>query len=131
MTQSSQTAHRPPGQTLGFTLLEVLIAVAVLAIAMVSILHTNIQVQDALLSGQEKTTLSLLTSNLLADIQAEGLDQRNQYSGDFPDHPHYRWTLNIEPTRNEALNALVIHIADADGQDPVFTHQEYVLAPAP
>lgn len=112
----------------GFTLLEVLIAVAVLAIAMVSILHSNIQVQNSLISGRETTTLSLLTQNLLADMKTEGVENWSEYYGNFPEHPHYTWSLDIQPTRNKAIDLVVIQVAEAGQQEAIFSLQEYIPA---
>jgi serine O-acetyltransferase len=81
----------------GFTLLEVMAAVVILSIALVSLLQANNQ--SILLKGraQNVTTATLLAREKLSEIRAdpEGLEETQ--SGDFGDRfPFWRWEATAE-----------------------------------
>ncbi len=111
----------------GFTLLEVMIAVAVLSIAMVAILYSNIQVQESLIYGRQQTNLSLTANNILADVLAEGVKNRRDYYGELEEFPQYSWSLEVRPTQNRDLSLIIIKISDRDNLSQVFETSQYVL----
>lgn len=81
----------------GFTLLEVMIAVAIIAIALMAVLGS--QSQGLSLAGESifNRTASLLAQGKMAEIEAVK-DQRdlNSDSGDFGDEfPGYIWQLSV------------------------------------
>ena len=85
----------------GFTLLEVMIAVAIIAIALMAVLGS--QSQGLSLAGESRfnRTATLLAQGKMAEIEAVK-DQRdlNSDSGDFGDEfPGYVWQLSV----NEVL----------------------------
>jgi general secretion pathway protein I len=79
-----------------FTLLEVMIAVAVIAIVLVAVFGS--QSQSITLANEAKfnTTAALLAQRKMAEIEtADSLDLSSS-SGDFgEDFPEYQWELNI------------------------------------
>ena len=78
----------------GFTLLEVLVAVAILAIAMVAILKANVQSLDTLTRSRETSTASLLAESKLAEVEAAGAANWSELRGDFAeDYPDYTWEV--------------------------------------
>jgi general secretion pathway protein I len=111
----------------GFTLLEVMIAVAVLSIAMVAILYSNMQVQDSLIHGRRQTELSLAANNILADVLAEGIKNRRDYHGELEKNPQYSWSLEVRPTQNRDLSLIIISISDRDNLSQVFQTSQYML----
>jgi len=93
----------------GFTLLEVLVAVAILAIAMVAILKANLQSLDTLTKSREKSTASLLAASKLAEIEAVGVVNWSELRGDFgEDYPDYIWEVETSSTEVEGLVRLVV-----------------------
>jgi len=93
----------------GFTLLEVLVAVAILAIAMVAILKANVQSLDTLTRSRETSTASLLAASKLAEIEAVGVVNWNELRGDFgEDYPDYIWEVETSSTEVEGLVRLVV-----------------------
>ena len=81
----------------GFTLLEVMIAVAIIAIALTAVLGS--QSQGLSLAGESRfnRTAALLAQGKMAEIEAVK-DQRdlNSDSGDFEDEfPGYTWQLSV------------------------------------
>jgi len=88
----------------GFTLLEVLVAVAILAIAMVAILKANVQSLDKLTRTRETSTASLLAASKLAEIEAAGAVNWTELRGDFgEDYPDYIWEVETSSTEVEGL----------------------------
>ncbi len=92
----------------GFTLLEVLVALAVLAVALVSLL--GLQNRNLLLSMQAErlSTGTLLVREMLTRTQLEGPDAGRVTSGDFAEthpgqYPEFRWHRTIRPAQLDGL----------------------------
>jgi general secretion pathway protein I len=106
------------GRAQGFTLLEVLVAVAILAIAMVAILKANVQNLDALTESRESTMASLLAAGKLAEIEAMGPADWAEFEGDFgEDHPDYSWEVETARTESEGLMRVVVTVMRSGGKD--------------
>jgi general secretion pathway protein I len=104
------------GSRAGFTLLEVLVAVAILAIAMVAILKANVQNLDALTTSRETTTASLLAASKLAEIEAAGVANWGESQGDFgEDYPEYTWQVEASSTEVEGLERIVVVVQRGGG----------------
>jgi general secretion pathway protein I len=92
----------------GFTLLEVLVALAVLAVALVSLL--GLQNRNLLLSMQAErlSTGTLLVREMLTRTQLEGPEAARVTSGDFAElhpgqYPEFRWHRTVRPAPLEGL----------------------------
>jgi general secretion pathway protein I len=106
------------GRAHGFTLLEVLVAVAILAIAMVAILKANVQNLDALNASRESTTASLLAAGKLAEIEAMGPAEWAEFEGDFAeDHPDYTWEVETAITESEGVMRVVVTVQRSGGEE--------------
>ncbi len=96
-------------QTDGFTLLEVMIAVGILAMALVVLLHahvTNLRMADH--TGL-KTTAVLLAEKRIAGLESSGVRSIGMREGDFMElHPGFFWRELISPVRvgNQVLTGL-------------------------
>jgi general secretion pathway protein I len=80
-----------------FTLLEVMIAMSIIAVALVAAL--NLQAQGVSLAGESKfdTTASLLAQMKLAEIEALKPEDLRSDSGDFgEDFPLYSWQMSVD-----------------------------------
>ena len=82
---------------IGFTLLEVMIAVVIIAIALMAVLGS--QSQGLSLAGESRfnRTASLLAQGKMAEIEAvKDQNDLNSDSGDFGDEfPGYTWQLSV------------------------------------
>ena len=100
----------------GLTLLEVLVAVAILAIAMVAILKANVQNLDGLTKSRETTTASLLAASKLAEIEAAGVANWGESQGDFgEDYPEYTWQVETTSTEVEGLERIAVIVQRSGG----------------
>ena len=95
----------------GFTLLEVMIAMAILAIALVAVFQ--LQSQSLSMAGEArfKTTASLLAQHKMADIEADATLANQDQKGDFaPDHPEYAWKTQITDTQITGLKKIEVNV---------------------
>lgn len=86
----------------GFTLLEVMVAIAIIAIALTAVL--GLQSQSLSLASEAKfsTTAVFLAQHKMAEIETEDPHDLASDSGDFgEDFPGYRWDLKV----NNVLDA--------------------------
>jgi general secretion pathway protein I len=87
----------------GFTLLEVLIAIAVLGLALAGLLSLQHQSLQSVLRGQELTHAAMLAEALMTEMEFEGFPALGVARGDFEklyprQFPNYRWEVNVEPS---------------------------------
>ena len=100
---------RKKARAQGFTLLEVLVAVAILAIAMVAILKANVQSLDTLTKSRETSTASLLAASKLAEVETVGVAKWTELRGDFGEnYPGYTWEVETSNTEVEGLVRVVV-----------------------
>ena len=88
----------------GFTLMEVMVALSVVAIALMAIyrMHSQTLFMDA--RGRFDTVATLLMSQKLADIDTTELKDLSGDSGDFSDaHPGYAWQIQTEDVSSDLL----------------------------
>lgn len=86
----------------GFTLLEVLVAVAVLGLALVSLLALHVRNLDLIARDARVTEATLLARDRMAEIAAEPFPDLGVTEGDFeleyPDrYPGLRWETEVLP----------------------------------
>jgi general secretion pathway protein I len=112
----------------GFTLLEVMVTVAILAIALVAILKANLQSLDSLAEIRERTTASMLAASKLAEVEAAGPALWIEFQGDFgEDYAGYSWQVETTPTELDGLIRVTV-IVGRDGTAPgVETRIEEIL----
>jgi general secretion pathway protein I len=95
----------------GFTLLEVMIAMAILAIALVAVFQ--MQSQSISMSSESRfmTTASLLAQSKMADIEAGASLGNSSQKGDFaPDHPEYGWTIQVTDTQISRFKRIEVNV---------------------
>jgi len=92
--------HRPSQRICagsdGFTLLEVMIAMAILAIALVAVYQSQSQSLSMASGSRFLTTASLLAQGRMAEIDAANPLQMVNGNGDFGEaFPDYKWEVEI------------------------------------
>lgn len=80
----------------GFTLLEVLVAVAIVGTALVGLLRLHLLSLDATLAAQDLTTAVLLAEGKMATFMAQS-PQEGEDEGQFdgPDLERFSWTTSV------------------------------------
>jgi general secretion pathway protein I len=87
----------------GFTLLEVLVAVAVLGLAMVSLLGLHVRNIALIDRDQRVTEATLLARRLMTDVEVAPFPEIGLTNGDFEEryperYPDLRWEEEVLPT---------------------------------
>jgi len=90
----------------GFTLLEVMIAVAIIAIALTTLLGSQSQSVSFANSAKFETMAALLARSKMSEIEMQGKDTLASDSGDFgDDYPGYAWEVAVSDISiGEAFN---------------------------
>ena len=88
----------------GFTLLEVLIAMAIMAIVLVSVYRMHSQTLTMTSANRFYTQAPLLAQSKMAQLEAVSSESISGDSGDFGDNfPGYSWSVSTEAMSMEAL----------------------------
>ena len=96
---------------LGFTLLEVMIAMAILSIALIAVYQG--QSQGISMAGDSRflTTASLLAQSRMAQLDAADPGSIKAEKGDFgDDFPDYTWRVEIENTEIKLFKKIVVTV---------------------
>jgi len=81
---------------LGFTLLEVMIAVTIIAIVLVAVFGSQSQSLSLANDAKFNTVAALLAQRKIAEVEMEDSLDVSSISGDFgEDFPEYQWELNV------------------------------------
>ncbi len=119
--------------TSGFTLLEVMIAVAILAIGLVAVLRSQSHGLDMATDAQLSTRFALFAQQKIADIQmAIASGNRNiDGSGDFgSDFPSFGWQIESEPSTIPNLEKVTLTVTYTEGKTKrEFKSVEYFYMP--
>jgi type II secretion system protein I len=98
----------------GFTLLEVMVALVIVAFAFVSLLTLHGRDIKAIIRTQDLTRATLLARDIVSQIQVEvetqGLQQLGDEQGTFPDYPGFRWEREVHSTAFDTLREVVIRV---------------------
>jgi general secretion pathway protein I len=83
----------------GFTLLEVMIAMSILAITLVVVFQSQSQSISMASRARFKTTASFLTQSKMAEIEAAKPENVVSDNGNFgDDFPDYSWRVDVTET---------------------------------
>jgi len=87
----------------GFTLLEVMVAMAIMAIVLVSVYRMHSQTLTMNTAARFYTQAPMLAQSKLAQLEATSSDEIVGDSGDFGDKfPGYTWRIATDETSSEA-----------------------------
>lgn len=117
--------RQAPTRTAGFTLLEVLVAVAIVALALVTFMGLHLRSLDATIRAQDLTTAVLLAQGKIAAMGEfpETGEERGKFEG--PDLERFQWATAVTEHTLDALadggqtvtvRRLEVTVSWADGQ---------------
>jgi len=106
----------------GFTLLEVLVAFAVLAVALVGLLGLHNRNLVLTMRAERVSTATLLAREMLTRTQLEGQNATKMTSGDFAEmhpgrYPEFRWQRTVRPAPVDGLWELRVNVLWGDRED--------------
>ena len=104
MTRLCHACRRSPlGNSRAFTLLEVMIALAIIATTLVTLFGSQARSLSLIVEARFNNTAPLLAAGKLAELTA-GDPSWSDAEGDFgPDFPGYRWQLSVDEALFEGL----------------------------
>ena len=101
--------------TSGFTLLEVMVAIAILAIVLVSVYRMHSQTLTMNTAARFYTQAPMLAQSKLAQIEVDSSGIITGDSGDFGDKfPGYTWRISTEEVVSEALGEIAADLKRID-----------------
>ena len=81
----------------GFTLIEVMVAVSILAFALVSLISAVGWNLDLTNRAKNFTIASNIANDIISRIEVEGIPSVRNDSGKIEDYPDFEWNLSIFP----------------------------------
>jgi type II secretion system protein I len=107
----TQNAERRKAE--GFTLLEVLIALAILSITLVALSRAQSQSLSVAGDSRSITTLCLLANAKMAEMEAKAFLGATTESGDFgTDFPDYAWQVKVGDSGMPNLKKIEVEARD-------------------
>jgi len=108
-------------------LIEVLAAMAILAIAFTAVLQANLRIQDSILASRRQTAATMLASGIMARIESEGVDQWSRFSGSQERLGlALSWRVRTERTAARDLQRARVLVRE-QGKDEVLARREAFL----
>lgn len=105
------------GSERGFTLLEVMVALSIIATALVTLLGTHLMSLNLAQKNREQTLAALLTRQKMEEILTSPFDSLASGSGDFESaYPNCEWELDVEDADVKNLKKVTIKIKFPDGE---------------
>ncbi|MBW2439105.1 MAG: prepilin-type N-terminal cleavage/methylation domain-containing protein [Deltaproteobacteria bacterium] len=99
----------------GFTLLEVMVAMSIMAIVLVSVYRMHSQTLTMNTANRFYTQAPLLAQSKLAQLEAGGSEIITGDSGDFGEEfPGYSWNVSVEDVSSEALGEVASDLKRID-----------------
>jgi general secretion pathway protein I len=99
----------------GFTLLEVVVALAIIAMVLVTLLGTHLMSLNLAHKNQEQMRIAMLARQKLEEIRITPFDSLNNDSGDFsPEYPNFSWEISVEEAEIDNLKNVKLTITSPE-----------------
>lgn len=103
--------HVMQKKTAGFTLLEVMVAMAILAMALVAVYQLQSQSISLATESRFRTSAALLAQSKMTDIETATTLSNHSEDGDFGlDYQQYSWRLVITDTELPRFKKIVVTV---------------------
>jgi general secretion pathway protein I len=114
-TKRVQLDTRSPQSKAGFTLLEIMAAISIIAIVLVTVYRLHAQTLSMNYSARFYATAPMLAQKKMVEIESEGQEKLSDDSGEFGDEfPGYRWQIAVEDVESEALGNVAENLKKID-----------------
>lgn len=114
MRSDRQPLRRPPPPQRGFTLLEVLVALLVLALVMVALVRTAGLQAQALSHHRDSSLAMWVAANVATELRLEGAPPVGRRQGEMQMGPErWRWVADTSETDAERLRRIEISVYPA------------------
>jgi general secretion pathway protein I len=94
----------------GFTLLEVVVALAIMASVILTVLGSLNYHLDSISAERDNTTLTILARNRLVELEQQGGLQQKSEGTFAPAHADITWRAELFPAKVAALQKLVVTV---------------------
>lgn len=96
--------REPVARQSGFTLIEMMVAVSIIAIVLLAVYRLHSQTLMMTIGARFYTLAPLLAQNKLVDLELSSAQELAQGTGNFgKDFPAYTWEVTIEDTSSDQL----------------------------
>ncbi|HTY53750.1 MAG TPA: prepilin-type N-terminal cleavage/methylation domain-containing protein [Candidatus Binataceae bacterium] len=125
------------GSRRGFTLIEVMLAVAIIATAVVALLGLQHQSLLSVIRGQDVTRAALLAQEIMTEAELERFPALGQTRGDFQkmhpgEYPNFRWYRAVEATALfPDVRKVTVRVAFGPRLTKTFDLIEFMHSPIP
>jgi len=120
----------------GFTLVEVMVAMVIISIAMVTLLATQVASTRSYAEAKATTVSTLLAQQKIAEILSGEFPEPGEDEGVFGDNEHYGYLVTVRETSSEQLREVTVQVGlippDGGGDAPAIggvTVTTYVVDP--
>ena len=101
----------------GFTLLEIMITIAIVGIALVAIMRALAMSVDVCNKSRNISISTLLAKGKMAEIESRGFPDAEEISGDFgEEYPGFKWERSISKIGMEGLRKVVVRVLWQEGE---------------
>ncbi len=101
----------------GFTLLEVMVALAIVAVALISLLGSHLMSLNLAQKHKEQTLASLLARQKMEECFVAPIEDLQSDYGDFaPLYPEYAWEVDVGDADIENLKKVVIIVKSSESE---------------
>lgn len=98
--------HRSADEENGFTLIEIVVALAILSLALPTLLHSFREAAKGQALAENRTTALYLLKFRMAAIETEGYPDIGEADGEFGEDSRFRWHSTVQDVESEEIEGL-------------------------
>lgn len=98
--------HRTGDDRNGFTLIEIVVALAILSLALPTLLRAFTEAAKGQALAENRTTALYLLKFRMAAIEAEGYPDIGEEEGEFGEDSRFRWRSDVQDVESEEIEGI-------------------------